>query len=54
MAYIEETNRVPVAGEYDVVVAGGGVAGIAAALSARRAGRSVLLLEKSCKLGGLA
>ena len=54
MAYIEETNRVPVAGEYDVVVAGGGVAGIAAALSARRAGKSVLLLEKSCKLGGLA
>ena len=54
MQYVEETNRVRVAGEYDVVVAGGGVAGIAAALAARRAGKRALLIEKSLKLGGLA
>ena len=42
------------AGEYDVLVAGGGVAGIAAAVSARRMGKSVLLIEKTITLGGLA
>ena len=54
MQYVEETSRVRVAGEYDVVVTGGGVAGIAAALAARRAGKRALLIEKSLKLGGLA
>lgn len=39
---------------YDVIVAGGGVAGVAAALSVAKRGRSVLLLEKSNLLGGLA
>ena len=39
---------------YDIIVAGGGLAGTAAALSAARAGKSVLLLEKSLMLGGLA
>lgn len=41
-------------GKYDVVVVGGGVAGIAAALSARRGGAKVLLLEREYSLGGLA
>jgi hypothetical protein len=41
-------------GHYNVVVVGGGIAGVAAALSAVRAGASVLLLEKSINLGGLA
>lgn len=39
---------------YDVIVAGGGIAGIAAAVSAAREGGSVLLLEKQVNLGGLA
>jgi flavin-dependent dehydrogenase len=39
---------------YDVIVAGGGIAGVAAAVSAAREGRSVLLLEKQVNLGGLA
>ncbi|MBR4872213.1 MAG: FAD-dependent oxidoreductase [Clostridia bacterium] len=39
---------------YDVVVVGGGVAGIAASVAAARQGASVLLLEKSVNLGGLA
>ena len=40
--------------EYDVCVVGGGVAGVAAALAAARAGVSVVLLEKAALLGGLA
>lgn len=39
---------------YDVVVVGGGVAGIAAALEAARAGLSTALVEKTILLGGLA
>ena len=39
---------------HDVIVVGGGVAGVAAALAARRLGASVLLLEKRCEHGGLA
>ena len=38
--------------KYDFVVAGGGVAGISAAVSAAREGLSVLLLEKFGSLGG--
>jgi fumarate reductase flavoprotein subunit len=37
---------------YDVVVAGGGGAGLAAAIEARSLGREVLLIEKSSQLGG--
>ena len=39
---------------HDVIVAGGGLAGCAAALQAARRGKSVLLLEKANALGGLA
>lgn len=39
---------------YDVVVAGGGVAGCAAAIAAARRGATVALIEKQCMLGGLA
>ncbi len=40
-------------GEYDVLVVGGGFAGVAAAVAAARTGVSVAILEKSCLLGGL-
>ena len=39
--------------KYETAVCGGGFAGIAAALSAARAGRKVVLFEKSYMLGGL-
>ena len=39
---------------YDVLVAGGGLAGIGAAIAAAREGLRVLLIEKNCHLGGAA
>ena len=50
----EPGREVPVAGEADVVVIGGGLAGVSAALAAARCGAKVILLEKSIVLGGLA
>ena len=49
----EKAHRVPVVAEADVVVAGGGVAGVAAAVNASRQGAKVILIEKSNFLGGL-
>ncbi len=39
---------------YDVIIAGGGTSGIAAALSAARTGAAVLVLEKNAYVGGTA
>ena len=46
------TRTVDVAGRHDVIVVGGGPAGIAAAVSAARTGASTLLLERYGALGG--
>ena len=52
--FIEEpARRTPVMAEADVVVLGGGPAGIAAAVSAARAGASTLLVERYGFLGGM-
>jgi hypothetical protein len=51
---IESERELAVTGHYDVLIAGGGIAGIAAALAAARAGGQVLLIEKEWMLGGLA
>lgn len=53
MQHITYTKSIPVKKAYDVIVCGGGVAGVAAAVSAAQNGMSVLLLEKSNILGGL-
>ena len=50
----EQAKKVPVTERYDVLVAGGGIAGVAAALAAARQGASVLLVDANCALGGLA
>ncbi len=49
----EPSRQTPVFGEFDVVVLGGGPAGIAAAVAAARAGQTVLLIERYGFLGGM-
>ena len=50
----EPPRQTPVRDAFDVAVVGGGIAGVAAAVSAARAGRRVCLLEREYALGGLA
>ena len=49
---VEPERRTAVAGEFDVVVAGGGTAGPVAAIAAARAGATVALVERFGVLGG--
>ena len=49
----EPAREIPLYGEYDVAVLGGGPAGIAAAVAAARAGRRTLLVERYGFLGGM-
>src|SRR5215471_15835324 len=49
----EPARSVPIYGEYDVAVLGGGPAGIAASVAAVRAGRRTLLIERYGFLGGM-
>lgn len=51
--HILESLQTEVTKQCDVLVCGGGFAGISAALSAARAGKKVILLEKTYILGGL-
>lgn len=50
---ITEQIQTPVVAEYDVAVAGGGIAGVSAALAAARNGARTVLIERGYMLGGL-
>lgn len=52
--YFYEKNKIQIKDEYDVIVVGGGIAGVSAALAASRNRVHTLLIEKSVMLGGLA
>ncbi len=54
MFYTENKRDLPICGEYDVIVAGSGPAGMAAAIQAARGGAKVLLLESQGSVGGIA
>ena len=51
-ATVKVTREVPVVRDVDVIVAGAGIAGVAAAIAAAREGAQVLLIERFGYLGG--
>lgn len=51
--FTEPAKRLPLAGKAEVLVAGGGPSGVAAAVCAARCGCSVILLESSAMPGGI-
>lgn len=53
-SYYEEERELEIRGEYDVIVAGSGPAGTAAAIAAGRRGMRVLLIEALGRVGGIS
>jgi ribulose 1,5-bisphosphate synthetase/thiazole synthase len=51
---VEPVRRTPVVREVDVLVCGGGVSGVGAALGAARTGAKTMVLERNAFLGGAA
>ena len=51
---IVDKREILVRDSYDVVVVGGGIAGVAAAVAASRGGAKTLIIEKTVAFGGLA
>ncbi len=54
MQTIIQNREIPVVGQYDTVVCGGGPAGIIAAIAASRGGASVAIVERYGFFGGMA
>jgi len=53
-AYHEPARDIPITRDADVIIAGGGPAGLAAAIAAARNGARTVLLERFGYLGGTA
>ncbi len=53
-AIVEPEREIPLEREYDVIVAGGGMAGAGAGIAAARRGMKTLIVERESSLGGLA
>ncbi len=51
---VEPEKALEIIGEYDVLVVGGGMAGVGAAITSSRAGCKTILIERETALGGLA
>lgn len=51
--FTEDAREIPVVGDYDVIVCGGGPAGFAAAIAAARSGAKTALLEVHGCIGGI-
>ena len=49
---VTQSEKIPIAGTYDLVVAGGSTTGVAAAVTAARAGLSVAIVEYNAFFGG--
>ena len=52
--YLEKSKEIPVIADVDVLVCGGGPAGVGAAIRAGRMGADVMLIEAFDCLGGIA
>ena len=52
--FMEPEKRIPISDEVDILVAGGGPAGVGAALSAARLGMKTMIIEMLDCLGGVA
>ncbi len=51
---VEKERKIKISRSCDVLIAGGGIAGIAAAIAAARGGKKVVLIEREYALGGMA
>ena len=54
MAFVAYERKIPVKGDYDVIVAGGGPSGFIAAIAAARSGARTAVIERNAFLGGTA
>jgi hypothetical protein len=54
MKFLERTENIEIKGEYDVIVAGSGPSGIAAAVCAAREGAHTLIIESCGSVGGIS